>query len=510
MSRGEPSHAGQERASDAEYGLREACGVFGCVATDSWPTDLDVAHIVHLGLIGLQHRGQESAGIVTSTGDNRQRFSSKKYMGLVNSFTEEDLKKLRGNLGIGHTRYSTQGDSDLVNVQPFVVETLHGLIAVAHNGELVNAAKLKTKLLLHGVGLSTGSDSELVTQLLTHQPDCGEPNGANWIGRIQKMMSEAPLSYSLLILIVDRIYAIRDPFGNRPLVLGKVLPTTIPLSGGKSLKNGGDNDGWVVSSESCSLHAVGAVYYREVLPGEIVEISREGIKSKCIVPRPEAKLPAFCIFEYVYFARPDSIMEGQMVHSVRQRCGRRLALECPVDVDLVSCVPESACPAAMEYASTLGLPYREVLCKNRYVGRTFIQPSMRLRQLGVAKKFGPLTDNFRNKRIVLVDDSIVRGNTMAAIVRLLKNFGAKEVHIRVASPPLRYPCYMGINIPTREELIANNMSIAEIAEFIGAESVAYLSIEGLVEAVQEGIEKKEEHGHCTACLSGQYPVNPDW
>ncbi|XP_046352698.1 amidophosphoribosyltransferase-like [Haliotis cracherodii] len=491
-----------------EEELREACGVFGCVAAGKWPTQLDIAHIIHLGLVGLQHRGQESAGIVTSMGNGRTR--QKKGMGFVGGvFSEEDLQKLKGNIGVGHTRYSTQGASELVNIQPFVVETIHGLITVAHNGELVNAAALKKEVLLHGVGLSTASDSELITQLLTRTPECGEPEGVNWVGRIKALMSKAPTSYSLVVMHQDKLYAVRDPYGNRPLCIGKLLPAAVLT--GKLDVNDEVAEGWVVSSESCTFHSVGARYHREVLPGEIVEISREGVKSRHIVPRPNGGLPAFCIFEYVYFARPDSIFEDQMVYRVRQRCGAQLAKEFPVDVDLVSTVPESATPAAMEYAKTLGIPYQEVLCKNRYVGRTFIQPSMRLRQLGVAKKFGPLTDNFKDKKIVLLDDSIVRGNTMRAIVRLLKASGAKEVHIRVASPPIKYPCYMGINIPTKEELVANQMPMEKIADYFGADSLHYLTVEGLQRAVEDGIKSNgQEQGHCTACLTGNYPTKLDW
>lgn len=497
------------------YGLREACGLFGCVARDNFPSELDVAHIVQLGLVGVQHRGQESAGIVTAKGEPNSKFVVRKAMGLVNeSFSQDDMKKLRGNIGIGHTRYSTQGESEAVNIQPFVVETLHGRIAVAHNGELVNAKTLKTRLLTHGVGLSTNSDSELLTQLLTHQPAGGEPNGANWLGRIEKVMSEVPLSYSILIMMPDRIYAARDPFGNRPLCIGRLLPAAA-FTGKLSKKEieDAEPDGWVVSSESCSFNPVGASYYRDVLPGEIIEITKEGVKSKMVVPRPDNKPPAFCFFEYVYFARPDSIFEGRTVHTVRKRCGIQLAMEAPVEADLVSTVPESATPAAMEYAQMLGIPYKEVLCKNRYVGRTFIQPTMRMRQLGVAKKFGPLFENFEGKRIVLIDDSIVRGNTMGSIVRLLKRFGAKEVHIRVASPPILYPCYMGINIPTREELIATQLTIPEIQEHIGADSLHYLSFEGLLKSL--GDEQDKDSGkaknHCTACLNGQYPISPeDW
>ncbi|KAJ8297919.1 hypothetical protein KUTeg_024450 [Tegillarca granosa] len=493
-----------------DYGLREHCGVFGCVAAKDWPTQLDVAHTIYLGLIGLQHRGQESAGIVTSMGTENCKFKSKKDMGFVSHvFHEEELLKLRGNLGIGHTRYSTLGESDAKNIQPFVVETLHGLIAVAHNGELINAKSLKTKLLKHGVGLSTGTDSELITQLLTHTPECGEPNGINWIERIKKIMSETLISYSLVIMHDDKLYAVRDPFGNRPLSLGKLLPVS-SMSGKKDIEDI-DADGWVVSSESCCFNSVAARYYREVLPGEIVELSKDGVRSVYVAPRPEAKPPAMCIFEYVYFARSDSTFEGQMVYMVRQRCGKQLALEAPADADIVSTVPESATPSAMSYANTLGIPYGEVFCKNRYVGRTFIQPNMRLRQLAVAKKFGAITENIKGKKIVLVDDSIVRGNTMIPIVKLLRSEGAKEIHLRVASPPIKHPCYMGINIPTQQELIANRMPIEKMPEYFGADSLVYLSVDGLVRAVQEKMKTATgEGGHCVACLTGKYPVEPEW
>uniref|UniRef100_A0A6Q2YEV6 Amidophosphoribosyltransferase n=1 Tax=Esox lucius TaxID=8010 RepID=A0A6Q2YEV6_ESOLU len=459
-----------------ESGIGEECGVFGCVAAGEWPTQLEVAQVLTLGLVALQHRGQESAGIVTSNGVNPPTYNTLKGMGLVNNaFPPEDLLKMRScNLGIGHTRYSTTGISELQNCQPFVVDTLHGKIAVAHNGELVNAAALRRKVMRHGVGLSTSSDSELITQLLALTPPMEEVDAPDWVAR-----------------------SIFDLAGE------------------------GDTEGWVVSSESCSFQSIGAKYYREVMPGEIVQISKHGIKSLSIVPRPEGDLPAFCIFEYVYFARPDSIFEGQMVYTVRQQCGRQLAIEAPTEADVVSTVPESATPAALGYAQQSGLPYVEVLCKNRYVGRTFIQPNTRLRQLGVAKKFGALTDNFAGKRVVLVDDSIVRGNTISPIIKLLKEAGATEVHIRVASPPIRFPCYMGINIPTKEELIANRPEFKDIAGYIGATSVQYLSVEGLVSAVQGGIPsiQKGERistkpsrrvGHCTACLTGKYPVELEW
>ncbi|MEE6461935.1 hypothetical protein FKM82_001452 [Ascaphus truei] len=435
--------------------------------------------------------------------------------------SEENLKKLNmSNLGIGHTRYSTTGNSELENCQPFVVETLHGKIAVAHNGELVNAARLRRKLMRHGVGLSTSSDSELITQLLAFTPPLEEDHTPDWIARIKNLMNETPTSYSLVVMHNDVIYAVRDPFGNRPLCIGRLVPVA---SDGKG-KNISQTEGWVVSSESCSYLSIGADYYREILPGEIVKISKHGVQTLDIVPRPGGDPAAFCIFEYVYFARPDSIFEGQMVYSVRRRCGQQLAIEAPVEADLVSTVPESATPAALGYAEKCGLQYVEVLCKNRYVGRTFIQPNMRLRQLGVAKKFGVLSDNFAGKRVVLVDDSIVRGNTISPIIKLLRDSGAKEVHIRVASPPIKYPCYMGINIPTKEELIANRPEFKDLANYIGANSVVYLSVEGLTSAVRAGIKtfKEEQNGlndkspqaaslgHCTACLTGEYPVELEW
>ncbi|XP_023614038.1 amidophosphoribosyltransferase isoform X5 [Myotis lucifugus] len=438
-----------------ESGIREECGVFGCISSGEWPTQLDVPHVIALGLVGLQHRGQESAGIVVSDGNSVPTYRTHKGMGLINHvFTEDNLKKLYpSNLGIGHTRYATTGNSELENCQPFVVETLHGKIAVAHNGELVNAARLRKKLLRHGIGLSTSSDSEMITQLLAYTPPQEQDDTPDWVARIKNLMKEAPTAYSLLIMHRDVIYAVRDPYGNRPLCIGRLIPVS-------DLKN-----------------------------------------------------------------------KDQMVYTVRYRCGQQLAIEAPVDADLVSTVPESATPAALGYAGKCGLPYVEVLCKNRYVGRTFIQPNMRLRQLGVAKKFGVLSDNFKGKRIVLIDDSIVRGNTISPIIKLLKESGAKEIHVRVASPPIKYPCFMGINIPTKEELIANKPEFEHLAEYLGANSVVYLSVEGLVSSVQEGITFKkqkvkkqdimiqengnglecfEKNGHCTACLTGKYPVELDW
>ncbi|XP_039971267.1 amidophosphoribosyltransferase [Bactrocera neohumeralis] len=495
-----------DAAVEPETGLTHECGVFGAIACGDWPTQIDVAHVICLGLVALQHRGQESAGIVTSEGNTSRNFNTHKGMGMISTlFNDESIKKLKGNLGIGHTRYSTSAASEVVNCQPFVVHTLHGAIAVAHNGELVNSESLRRDLLSRGVGLSTHSDSELIGQALCLCPEgVSEQDGPDWPARIRNFMQLAPLSYSLVMMFKDKIYGARDPYGNRPLCLGKIMP----INGDSNAKlEDVHADGWVVSSESCGFLSIGARYVREVEPGEIVELTRNGIRTIDVVKLPEYKRIAFCIFEYVYFARGDSIFEGQMVYSVRMQCGKQLAREALIDADIVSSVPESGTAAAHGYARESGLPFAEVLCKNRYVGRTFIQPSTRLRKLGVAKKFGALSENVAGKRLVLIDDSIVRGNTIGPIIKLLRDAGAAEVHIRIASPPLQYPCYMGINIPTREELIANNLNAEQLARHVGADSLAYLSVEGLVKAVEmnKQVSSPNKSGHCTACLTGEYP-----
>lgn len=491
--------------------LREACGLFGCIATGKWPTNLDISHIIYLGLIALQHRGQESCGIVTSNGDLKQ-LQSHKGSGLVShSFKEDDLAQLKGNLGIGHTRYSTLGGTEHLNTQPFIVNMKQAKLALAHNGELVNASELRRVIMERGVGLSTESDSELMIQTLCLAPP--EPNNEtdeypDWPARIKNLMRRTKTAYALLVMSGDTIYAVRDPYGLRPLCLGKLIPPRGSLG---PLDNGSECDGYVVSSESCAFPSVSGRLLREVEPGEIVEITKNGIRSVCIVPRPDNDKPALCIFEYVYFARPDTVMEGQMVYTARMECGRQLAKQAPVAADVVSAVPESATPAAIGFAEESGIKYREVFCKNRYVGRSFIQPSTRLRQLAVLKKFGPLSENFRDKRIVLIDDSIVRGTTIAAIIRMLRDAGALEVHIRIASPPLHHPCYMGINIPTKEELIANKSNAEELAEQVGADSLVYLTVENLEYAVKKhSVTNGKSVGHCTACLTGKYPVELEW
>lgn len=490
-----------------ESGLTHECGIFGAIATGEWPAQIDIAQVICLGLVALQHRGQESAGIVTSEGNCTKNFNVHKGMGMIsNIFSDDSMKKLTGNLGIGHTRYSTSAASEEVNCQPFVVHTAYGALAVAHNGELVNCDSLRRDVLSRGVGLSTHSDSELITQALCLNPPDGESDGPDWPARIKHLMQLAPMSYSLVIMLKDKIYGVRDPYGNRPLCIGKVVPMGIGSYKPEKVEKMAA-EGWVISSESCGFLSIGARYVREVLPGEIVELTRHGVKTIDIVDCPENKRHAFCIFEYVYFARSDSIFEGQMVYSVRLQCGRQLAREAYVDADIVSSVPESGTAAAHGYARETGMHFAEVLCKNRYVGRTFIQPSTRLRQLAVAKKFGALSENVYGKRVVLIDDSIVRGNTIGPIIKLLRDAGALEVHIRIASPPLKFPCYMGINIPTRGELIANKLGADDLARYLGADSLAYLSVDGLKRAVELNMKVKntEKKGHCTACLTGEYP-----
>ena len=452
--------------------LKEACGVFGVYAPDE-----DVARLTFFGLYALQHRGQESAGIAVSDG---RTIRMHKAMGLVSQvFTEDTLGSLQGHLAIGHNRYSTTGSSRVGNAQPFLVETALGPLALAHNGNLTNAASLRWELLQRGVGLRSSSDTEVIVQTLAGA------TGDTWEARLQDLMRRARGAYSLTILTRRAMYAVRDPWGFRPLCVGRL------------------NDvGWVVASESCALATIGAEYVREVRPGEIIRFDDEGMTVVSGVPPAERQ--ALCVFEYIYFARPDSLLNGLLVHRIRRRLGARLAREHPVEADMVMGVPDSATAHAIGYAWESGIPFGEGLMKNRYIGRTFIQPDDRLRRLGVALKFNPLPDSLRGKRLVLVDDSIVRGNTSRPIVALLRQAGAAEVHMRVASPPIRHPCFMGVDMATYDELIAHRLSVPEIAEYLGVDSLGYLSLEGLSEVIGEA-----SRGLCMACFSGQYPLEPD-
>jgi amidophosphoribosyltransferase len=471
---------------------REECGVFGIYAPGR-----DVARLAFFALYALQHRGQESAGIVACDG---QRAHSHKNIGLVAQvFNEANLAPLQGHLAIGHTRYSTTGGLHLRNVQPYLIETLYGPLGLAHNGNLTNALPLRQALLERGVGLSSTSDTELMAQLLAAPADLGETLGVKvngnqqaddrWITSIRAMMAAVEGAYSLAILTRDAIYAVRDAHGLRPLSLGK-LP-----------------EGYVVASETCALSTIGAEYVRYVNPGEIVRLDQNGLTSYQGLERAPKR--ALCVFEYVYFARPDSILDGQMIHKVRQNMGRRLAREAPAEADIVIGVPDSATPAAIGYSLESGITFSEGLTKNRYIGRTFIQPEDGLRRQSVKLKYNAITSNLAGKRVVLVDDSIVRGNTAGPLVKLLRDGGATEVHVRVSSPPVKHPCFMGVDMATYRELIAHHLEIPEICQRIGADSLDYLSLPGMLDAIQETVGF--HNTYCTACFSGQYPINiPDW
>ncbi len=467
--------------------MHDECGVFGVYAPGR-----EAARLTFFGLYALQHRGQESAGITTYDGTSAY---SHKGMGLVSQvFNEDNLTPLVGHMGIGQNRYSTTGSSHIRNAQPYLIETIYGPLGIAHNGNLTNALHLRYQLLKRGVGLSSTSDSEVITQMLASPAEVWAPENGNkekdrWVARIRSFMKVAKGAYSLTMLTRDGVYAMRDPLGLRPLCLGIL----------------GDG-GYVVASETCALHTIGAEFMREVEPGEIIRINKYGLTSFEGVPSEKKSL---CIFEYVYFARPDSFFEGQIIHDVRQRLGRQLAKESPIDADVVVGVPDSATPAAIGYALESGLHFTEGLTKNRYIGRTFIQPDDDLRKEGVRLKYNPLHANLEGKRVVLIDDSIVRGNTAGPLVQLIREGGAKEVHVRVSSPPVANPCFMGIDMATKKELIAGQLDIEGIRRRIGADSLAYLSHDGMVEAIKE--EQKEKTGYCTACFSGEYPLEiPDW
>lgn len=447
--------------------LHEECGVVGIYAHDK-----DAARLTFFALYALQHRGQEAAGIVTC---DAHMAHVHKGTGLVSQvFNEDNLHYLLGHMAIGHTRYSTTGAPRLRNTQPYVLETLDGPLAIAHNGNLINAPQLRRELLERGVGLQTSTDSELIIHILAGA------GGPDWPTRIRIMMARVEGAYALVILTRDAIYGVRDPWGLRPLAVGRI------------------GDGYILASESCAFGTIGAEMVREVQPGEIVRIDESGLDFS--QGAPPQKL-AFCTFEHIYFARPDSVFAGQLVHQVRQKLGRQLAKEAPVKADIVVPVPDSGTPHAVGYAQKSGIPYSEGLIKNRYIGRTFIEPTDRLRKIGVAMKFNPLPDNLRGRRVVMVDDSIVRGNTSGPLVQLLRDAGAKEVHVRVACPPIRFPCFMGVDMAAQSELIAANKDMDEICRHIGADSLAFLSLSGLMKAL------KAEDGYCNACFTGEYPFN---
>ena len=455
---------------DADKGPQDACGVFGV-----WAPGEEVAKLSFYGLYALQHRGTESAGIATSDG---QRILVYKDMGLVSQvFTEGDLATLKGNLAIGHCRYSTTGSSTWANAQPTLRPTKYGTLALAHNGNLTNTgdlAQLLQKLEsapLDTVGATT--DTEIMTALIALQDE------KNVEASALAVLPQFEGAFSIIFMDENTLYAARDRHGVRPLVLGKL------------------ETGWVVASESAALDIVGAAFVREIEPGEFVAIDKEGVRSQ----RWAQAQPKGCLFEYVYLARPDTTIAGSGIHKTRVAIGEQLAKEAPVEAELVIPVPESGTPAAIGYAKQSGIPFGMGLVKNSYVGRTFIQPSQTIRQLGIRLKLNPLREIIEGKSIVVVDDSIVRGNTQRAIVRMLREAGAREIHVRISSPPVKWPCFYGIDFASRAELIASGLDIEQIRRSIGADSLGYVSLEGLIEATRVPAEKL-----CAACFTGEYPI----
>ena len=443
------------------------CGVFGVYAPER-----DVARLTYFGLFALQHRGQESAGIAVS---EHGRLTGLRDLGLVSQvFDEQKLGGLRGQVAIGHTRYSTTGSSQWANAQPLVQHGRARTVALGHNGNLINVGELREELRGSGVPLGTTSDSELVAALIANDPAPLEEAVANAMRRLEG-------AYSIVALSEGRLIAFRDAHGFRPLVIGRL------------------HDDWIVASETCALDLVGAELVREVAPGELVVADGEGLHATQALDRADGG--ALCIFEFFYLARPDSRLEGVEVHGARVRMGERLAQEAPAEADLVLPIPDSGTPAAIGFSRALGIPFSEGLIKNRYVGRTFIQPDQELRRQGVRLKFNPLVEDVRGKRVVAVDDTIVRGNTTRAIVRMLFDAGAAEVHLRISAPPIVSQCYYGIDFADEDELVAAHRTVEEVREVVGATSLAFLSLEGLQEAT-----RRPASSLCRACLTREYPT----
>lgn len=462
---------------------KEECGVLGIFAPNE-----EVARMTFFGLYALQHRGQEAAGMAVADG---QTISMHKGVGLVSHvFTPNVMADLKGHYAIGHTRYSTTGSSLLRNAQPFMIETMHGPLALAHNGNLINSAELRNELMEQGVGFSSSSDTEVMTMMLARN------GGATWEERIKHAMKKWIGAYSLVILTRDCVYAVRDPWGFRPLCIGL-------LSGG----------GHAVASETGALQTLGCEAIRDVKPGEVVSLSNSALK--VMQALPTVNPTAMCIFEHIYFARPDQVWDGINVHHVRQRLGEELAREFINGLgsgftdengqiaDVVIPVPDSSVPAAIGFSHVSGIPYNDGFIKNRYVGRTFIEPTDSLRKRGVALKFNVINENVRDKRVVVIDDSIVRGNTTGPLIKLLRNAGAKEVHMAITCPPIAYPCFMGVDMGRHEDLIAHKRTVDEIREHVNADSLYYLSVEGMMRAL------KRKDGFCQACFTGEYPIPVD-
>jgi amidophosphoribosyltransferase len=447
--------------------FHDHCGVFGVFG------HAEASKLAYLGLYALQHRGQESAGIVSSDGSELHLHRA---MGEVEEiFQPSVLAKLPGSLAIGHTRYSTAGDKALLNAQPIMIDCNKGKVALGHNGNLTNAAEWRRKLEHRGSIFQTNSDTEVIVHLVARSP------ARNLSSALGDALNQVEGAYSLVMLTQDELYAVRDPRGFRPLVLGKL------------------GDSWLVASETCAFDLLNAHYVREVEPGEMVRISRSGIESIRFAPE---KARQQCIFEHVYFSRPDSIIFGRSVNASREALGRALAREHPVDADIVVPVPDSGVPAAVGYALESKIPFRMGLIRNHYIGRTFIEPSQAIRNFGVKLKLNPIRSLIEGRRVILVDDSIVRGTTSRKIVRMVREVGATEVHVRISCPPTISPCYYGVDTPTREELIASSNTPGEICRFLGADSLGYVSMQALRQAVGD-----TEGQFCTSCYTGVYPTD---
>ncbi len=467
---------GVHQQMEVEEKLREECGVFGMYDLDG----KDVAASIYYGLFALQHRGQESCGIaVSETNGPKGKVTSYKGMGLVNEvFTGDELEQMKGDIGVGHVRYSTAGASTRENAQPLVLNYVKGTLALAHNGNLINAPELREELAYSGAIFQTTIDSEVVAYHIARE----RVKTKNVESAVLNAMKKIRGAYSLVIMSPRKLIGARDPYGFKPLCIGR------------------RDNAYIITSETCALETLGAEYIRDIEPGEVVTITKDGIKSDTSMCLPKEQ-QARCIFEYIYFARPDSHIDGVSVYGSRIKAGRFLAMDSPVEADIVVGVPESGNAAAMGYAMESGIPYGTAFVKNSYVGRTFIKPKQSTRESSVKIKLNVLREAVAGKRVIMIDDSIVRGTTSDRIVKMLRDAGAREVHMRVSSPPFLWPCYFGTDVPAREQLIAYNRSVEEIRQMIGADSLGYLQIDRLKELVN-GLDI------CQGCFTGKYPMEP--
>jgi amidophosphoribosyltransferase len=447
--------------------MHDNCGVFGVYGSSR------AAELTYFGLYSLQHRGQESAGIVTAGNGKVYIY---KGMGEVNEVfaNRKNIERLKGNLAVGHTRYSTTGASSLTNIQPFLITNQSQKLAIAHNGNLTNSFRLRMQLEKEGSIFQTTSDTEIILHLAALS------RNRSWVRRICDSLEQVDGAFSLLFLTDESLIAARDPFGFRPLALGRY------------------NGGYIVASETCAFDIIGAKYIRDIRPGEVLEISKSGLKSAFLKKK---KHHAFCIFEYIYFARPDSMIYGENVDKVRRRLGRQLAIEHPAEADIVIAIPDSANTAALGFSEKSGIKFEIGLIRNHYVGRTFIDPAQDIRDLDVKIKFNPVKGVIKDKKVVVVDDSIVRGTTSKKLVKLIRSAGAKQIHFRVSSPPITSPCFFGIDMPTKEELIASSKTIKQIQEYLEVDSLGYLSINGML-----SMPSLPHENFCVSCFSGRYPL----